>query len=237
MRFTRRGPAAAYRRLFSGYRGPLSVIVQGMLLAFIGLFLFVFNLHDYASYQQLTGHIIKAYVETNALDGSYSSSWVQLDSSNNLFNFNKTDFQPQVTEFFKGQKLDLYYMPDAPPQVVAIQSYDQFGNQTTKFVTSVYQQNPATYSTGMGPVPGLVILLLGAAAIAFGAFRYKQARDRTREDEATSAPSAAFARSPLAKYSNQPPIYTPPSKYVSPEKSLPPQDDDGTDYSFKEYKE
>lgn len=237
MRYTRRGPSAAYRRLFSGYRGPLSVMVQGMLIAFIGLALVVFNLHDYAPYQKLSGHIIKAYEETNTLDGSYSSSWVQLDSSNNLYNFNKNDFQPPVAGFFKGEQLDLYYIQQTPPLVVAIQSYDQFGSLATKYEAQMYRQTPNSYSTGMGPVPGLVILLLGAAALAFGAFMYKRARDRRREDEKPLVVSEAYARSPLAKYSRQPPTYIPPSKYLSPEKSMPPQDEGGTDYTFQEYQE
>jgi len=56
-----------YTRLFSSYRGPLSVFVQGMLGAFIGLALLIFNLNDSAPYQKLTGHVAQGYDET--LDG------------------------------------------------------------------------------------------------------------------------------------------------------------------------
>ncbi|MGB8346410.1 MAG: hypothetical protein WCD86_16110 [Ktedonobacteraceae bacterium] len=215
-----------YTRLFSSYRGPLSVIVQGMLVAFIGLALLVFNLNDSAPYQKLTGHVAQGYDET--LDGMYDSSWIQLDSSSNLFNYVDSDFQPSLTQpFFKGQKIVIYYTLDTPPRVVAIQTYDQFGDPGAKYATSEYAQNPNAYSTGIGPIPGVVVLLIGLLAIAFGAFRYKQARDRKRE-EAEEA----------ARPSRRPALYaTMPPKYVSPSKSLPPQDDSATDFSFKEYRE
>src|SRR5579872_2969139 len=130
-----------YTRLFSSYRGPLSVIVQGMLVALVGLALFVFNLNDSAPYQKLTGHVAQGYEETDSY-GQYSSSWVQLDSSKNLFNFDKDGFQPAVSQpFIRGQKITIYYTTDTPPQVAAIQFYNQFGDPTIKDVTAAYKQN------------------------------------------------------------------------------------------------
>lgn len=219
-----------YSRLFRGYRGPLSVLVQGLFVLCIGLALLVFNLNDSAQYQTLTGHIVQGYDET--LDGYYSSSWVQLDSSKNLYNYVETDFQPSLSQpFYKQQKITIYYIPGTPPQVIAIQTFDQFGSQSTKYTTSGYRQNPNAYSTGMGPIPGVIVLLIGLLAIAFGGFKYKQARDHMREEAEEAARPSPFASRNSTPYATMPP------KYVSPSKSLPSQADSPPDYSFKEFKE
>jgi hypothetical protein len=219
-----------YTRLFRGYRGPLSVLVQGMLVAFIGLALLLFNLNDSAPYQTLTGHVVQGYDET--LDGYYSSSWVQLDSNSNLYNYVETDFQPSLNQpFFKDEKITIYYIPGTPPQIVAIQTFDQFGVQSTKYTTSGYTQSPNSYSTGIGPIPGVVVLIIGLLAIAFGWFRYKQARDHMREEAEEAKRLSPFASRNATPYSTMPP------KYVSPSKSLPSQADTPPDFSFKEFKE
>lgn len=220
-----------YTRLFSRYRGPLSVLVQGMLVVIIGLALVLFNLNDNVSYQKITGHVVNAYEETDSF-GQYSSSWVQLDSSKDLFNFDKDGLHPAASQpFIRGQEITIYYTNDTPPQVAAIQFYNQFGDPTTKDVSDPYQQNPNTYSIGIGPIPGLVVLLIGLLVIAFGGFKYKQARDHMREEAEEAARPSSFASR------NSTPYATLPPKYVSPSKSLPSQADSPPDYSFKEFKE
>jgi hypothetical protein len=221
---------SGYTRLFRGYRGPLSVLVQGILIAFIGLALLLFNLNDSAPYQTLTGQVVQGYEETDF--GQYSSSWVQLDSSKNLYNYVETDFQPSLSQpFFKDEQITIYYIPGTPPQIVAIQTFDQFGNPSTKYTTSGYTQNPNSYSTGMGPIPGVIVLIIGLLAIAFGVFRYKQARNRMREEAEEAKRPSPFASHISTPYASMPP------KYVSPAKSLPSQADTPPDFSFKEFKE
>ncbi len=72
---------------------------------------------------------------------------------------------------FKGEKIDIYYKDATPRQVMAIQLYDQFGDPTTKYTTSAYDQNPTTYQKqGVGPGFGEFIVALGPILAAIGGY-------------------------------------------------------------------
>src|SRR5712692_195177 len=41
-------------------------------------------------------------------------------------------------QFFKYERVDVYYNDDTPKSIVALQMYDPFGSPTTKYTTSDY---------------------------------------------------------------------------------------------------
>jgi hypothetical protein len=218
----RRGPSS-YAGHSSSSSSPLLLILEGMLVAFIGLFLLVYNLNDTAPYLKISGHVKNEY-EHLINDGlgnmQYDSNWLQIDSNSNLFVFSKNDFQPIVADksFFKGQKIDIYTTNDTPKKVAAIQLYDQFGVPSIKYVTATYKQNPTTYSTGsLSPIVGLVIMLIGLLVMAYGTRKYLQARKRKLAVASTPSISNYTNRS----WGNTSSLSKP---YESPMKSLPPHE-------------
>jgi hypothetical protein len=214
----------------TGSHIPWSQILLGLIVAIIGLFLMVYNWNDTAPYLKISGHVTNEY-EHLINDGlgnmEYDSNWLKIDSDKNIYVFDKRIFQPVVSDksFFKGQKIDLYVTDDDPPNVAAIQLYDQFGVPSIKYVTPPYKQNPNTYSTGsLSPMVGLVIMIIGLLVMAYNYWKYRLARKRLLAEEAAQSVSSTLSL-PIAWDSNIPPrgpTYGP--AYESPKKSLPPQE-------------
>ncbi len=225
---SRRRMSSSYADQIRGSRSQWQLILYGIVVAIIGLFLLVYNLNDTAPYLKISGHVTNEY-EHLLNDGlgnmQYDANWLQIDSSKDLFVFDKNDFTPVVADksFFKGQKIDIYATNDTPKQIAAIQLYDQFGIASTRYVTAEYEQNPNTYSTGsLSPIVGLVIMLIGLFVMIYGAWKFLQARNRLRAEEAAASASSYASRTWGNTSSSLGSSLSTP--YKSPKKSLPPQD-------------
>src|SRR6266851_4638370 len=106
----RRRAGFLYSRYMARIRGPVGILLQGGLFAFIGLLIFLVNLASSAGpIQKVTGNIQDAYVQT--LDGAYHENWLVLSNSTGIFIFDRNSFHPvwDDSNVFRGQKIDVYY--------------------------------------------------------------------------------------------------------------------------------
>ena len=162
---------SAFANLFKGIRGPIALILQGMVVALIGLALILGSLNNTASYLKASGHLETVY--TNQNDPS-QGSYLKLVGSQELYSAILADFHPAWDgQFFKNQRVDIYYEDREPKVVVAMQLYDQFGEPAQKLTTTTYDQNPTTYQIGaITPQVGIVILVAGLVVAGIFAFVY-----------------------------------------------------------------
>lgn len=164
------GASSVYRRMFANIRGPIALIIQGAAIALVGLVVVIANLGSSTAPVQVDKSTISDVYEHTS-NGVYDATWVTL-ADNELFIFDKTKLNPNWNNSaFKGERIDIYYQPATPDQVMAIQLYDQFGDPTAKYTTPAYDQNPNTYQKpGAGPGLGEVILALGVILAAIGGY-------------------------------------------------------------------
>lgn len=210
-------------RLYSGYmtkfRGPFSVLLQGMLIAFIGLILLVVNFaNSYGQIKTMSGHLVQDYIRTD--NGEYNASLIQIDTGNQIFIFDGTAMRPEWSDYAPpiGQKLEVYYEDDVMPyKVLAIQLYDTSGNPSILFATSGFKQGSTTYQkTTVDPRIGVGVLLVGLVVAFFGAILvYMRTRDR-RLFPKKARPFASLSLQERIEVMQSRPYKTPPPKYVSP---------------------
>ena len=115
-------------------------------------------------YKQMTGYIQNFYQVTN-INGEYGASYLQVGTNpDDLFMFNNNALHPAWDgQFFKNEKVDVYYIDGTPRRLVALQMYGPSGNLTKKFVTTDYfnSQNASPISnTGLNI--GVILILSGA---------------------------------------------------------------------------
>ena len=207
--------AGVYARRMAGVRGPVGILLQGALIAFVGLLVTIFNLNNSVPIEKTSGAIQSDYVHSHAdTPGNYvyNASWLQISTSIDLFIFNKNDFHPTWNDHvIRGQKVDIYYAGQSPKTILAIQLYDDGGNPSTRYTTTAYDKNPNAYFTpgagldvGLGIFAvGLLIAIVGALVVAT---RHRRRVALARE---TTSSSMAPARS---LYASPPPKYEPPSR-------------------------
>lgn len=206
--------AGVYARRMSGVRGPVGILLQGALIAFVGLLVTIFNLNNSVPIQKTSGAIQSDYVHSQGIPGNYvyHASWLQISTSNDLYIFNKNDFHPTWNDHvIQGQKVDIYYTGQSPKTVLAIQLYDEGGNPSTRYTTTAYDQNPNAYFTpGAGLDVGLGIFAVGLLIAVVGALvvatRYRRRVALARETTSSSMAPA------VSLYASPPPKYEPPSR-------------------------
>ncbi len=134
--------AGVYARRMAGVRGPVGILLQGALIAFVGLLVTIFNLNNSVPIEKTSGAIQSDYVHSHAdTPGNYvyNASWLQISTSIDLFIFNKNDFHPTWNDHvIRGQKVDIYYAGQSPKTILAIQLYDDGGNPSTRYTTTAY---------------------------------------------------------------------------------------------------
>ena len=156
-----RGSSAVYAKFFKDIRGPRAIVLQGMVIAVIGLILTVANLNNTVNYQKNTG-----LVDTVVADG-----YLKLQGSDTLYAYVPGDFHPTWDgTFIADQKVDVIYEGGDPNVVEALKFYDSSNVLTQKLTTATYDQNPSTYQKGgISPQIGLGILVIGLILTAIGA--------------------------------------------------------------------
>ena len=152
----------AGRSRFKSYFNPVVRILQGLFIIGIGIFLIVVN--SGSPYKGITGRIqdISAF----SPEGQNYTSYLQISTDpNDLFIFDKNALHPFWNgQFFKNERVDVYYSDTTPKRIVALQMYDLFGNPTTKFTTTDYtnSQNTSPLSN-IGLDIGVILSLLGVS--------------------------------------------------------------------------
>jgi hypothetical protein len=146
------------RSCFKRYFNPVVRVLQGLFIIGIGIFLIVVN--SGSPYKEITGHIqdISAF----SRDGQDYTSYLQISTDpNELFIFDK-NWPFWNGQFFKNERVDVYYRDTTPKLIVALQIYDLFGRPTTKFTTTDYanSQNASPLSN-VGLDIGVILILLG----------------------------------------------------------------------------
>jgi hypothetical protein len=169
---------SAFANLFKGIRGPIALILQGMVIVLVGLIMILGSLNNTASYLKASGHLETAYInQYDANQGAY----LKLAGSQELYSATLADLHPAWDgQFFKNQRVDIYYEDRQPKVVVAMQLYDQFGEPALKLTTTTYDQNPTTYQIGaITPQVGIVVLVAGLVVTGIFAFVYIMRRRNT----------------------------------------------------------
>jgi len=148
------------RSRFKRYFNPVVRVLQGLCILGIGIFLIMVNAGS--PYKEITGHIqdISAF----SRDGQNYTSYLQINTDpNDLFIFDKNALHPFWNgQFFKNERIDIYYSNTTPKRIGALQMYDLFGSPTTKFTTTDYtnSQNASPLSN-VGLDIGVILILLG----------------------------------------------------------------------------
>jgi len=148
------------RSRFKRYFNPIVRVLQGLCILGIGIFFVVVNAGS--SYKEITGHLrdISAF----SPDGQNYTSYLQINTDpNDLFIFDKNALHPTWNgQFFKNERVDVYYSDTAPKRIVALQMYDLSGSPTTKYTTTDYtnSQNASPLSN-IGLAIGIIVILLG----------------------------------------------------------------------------
>jgi hypothetical protein len=145
------------------YFKSLMHVLSGLFIIGIGIFLLVVNAGS--PYKEITGHVqedMPAYSQ----DGQSRTSYLRISTDpNDLFILDKNALQPTWNgQFFKNERVDVYYSGDTPKRIVALQVYDLFGRPTTKFTTTDYinSQNASPISN-VGLDIGVILVLLGVS--------------------------------------------------------------------------
>ena len=151
-------------RIRSDFRqsSPITRILQGLFIAAIGVVIIVVNLNTTVQFQKVSGHITE--IDESTANGVYKASNLSIDSSDDIFIFNKDNFTPTWSDnVYKRQRVDVYYQDGTPKKVVAIVLYDPFGTSSSKFTTSDYDaaMKGSTSSPSLALIIGAIIVLLG----------------------------------------------------------------------------
>ncbi len=140
---------------------PILRILQGLCMIGIGIFLLVVNLGS--PYKEISGHIQNITSPTDSY-GEHNMDYLQINTDpNTLYIFDKNALHPAWNDqFFKNERVDVYYSDGTPRRIGALQMYDLSGNPTTKFTTSDYtnSQNASPISN-IGLDIGVILLLFG----------------------------------------------------------------------------
>jgi hypothetical protein len=214
-----RGVSRLYSNYLAKFRGPFSVLLQGMLIALIGVILLVVNFADsYGQIKTMSGHLVQDYIRTD--NGEYNASLIQIDTGNQIFIFDGTAMQPEWSDDAPpiGQKLEVYYEDDVMPyKVLAIQLYDSSGNPSILFATPGFKKGSTTYQkTTVDPAIGTGVLLFGLFVALIGAVLvYMRTRDR-RLFPQKARPFSSLSLQEQIEVMQSRPYKTPPPSYVSP---------------------
>jgi len=178
-----------------GYRPPrvrfytnrdrlIITLLQALFFIAIGVVLVYFNvnsINDTEANQihKITGHITQEYRYT--VNGQYSGTFINIDSSKDIYIFDKNTLTPSWNEnVTQRQRVDIYYKDGKPLRIVAIQLYDTFGNPLQKFTTPAFTASE-NQSPSSGSIWGIVI---GAGLILMSPFwSIKSIRGYLRSDK------------------------------------------------------
>lgn len=228
------GASRLYSGFFRGFRGPFSVLLQGMLIALIGLVLLVANFNNaYGQTKKMSGHLVQDYVRT--YNGDYNASLIQIDTGSQIFIFDKTTLQPAWSDDTApiGAKVDVYYEDDIMPyKVLAIHVYATSTNPAILYTTPDFTISSTTYQkTGLDPRVGTVVMIVGLLIALFGAFLvYRRTRDRQLFPK-KAKPFSSLSMQEQIEVMQSTPYSTPPPRYISPtaiRKSLEQEKKSGT---------
>jgi hypothetical protein len=152
-------------------KGSITHILQGIFVLVLGLVFIIANANPGIQYKEISGRIQDLYEHT--INGQYNSNWLSIYSDpQDIFIFDKNALHPAWNyQFFKGEQIDIYYVDEIPKTVVALQFYDQLGDQLTKYTTSDYQPNQqSTPLTNIGFDIGVVLSIIGLLMIGFALY-------------------------------------------------------------------
>lgn len=156
-------------RLYTKKDRLIITLLQALFFLALGAVLIYFNVNSYnAAVNQIhktTGHITNEFEST--INHQYNGTWINIDSSKDIYIFNKNTFTPPWDErVTRRQRVDIYYKDGRPLKIVAIQLYDIFGNPLQKFTTPDFTagQNQAPSA---GSIWGIAI---GAGLLLIGLF-------------------------------------------------------------------
>ena len=157
-------PVRSRERIRSDFRqsSPIVRILQGLFIAAIGVVIIVVNLNTTAQFQKVSGHITE--IDDSTANGVYKASNLSIDSSDDIFIFNKNNFTPAWSDrVYKQQQVDIYYQDGTPKKVVAIVLYDPFGTSSSEFTTPDYDAatKGSVSSPSLALIIGAIIVLLG----------------------------------------------------------------------------
>ena len=137
-------------------------ILPGFLLIGLGIFLLMVN--SGSPYKEITGHVQKS-ITINSQDGQSGISYLQISTDpNDLFILYKNSLHPSWNgQFFKNERVGVYYSGDTPKRIGALQMYDLSGRPTTKFFTNDYMNSQKTSPlSNTGLDIGVILILVGA---------------------------------------------------------------------------
>ncbi|HEU5230818.1 MAG TPA: hypothetical protein VFU49_23550 [Ktedonobacteraceae bacterium] len=154
-------------RLYTSKDRLIITLLQALFFIAIGsalIYFNVLNINDPATDQvhKITGHITKEYTYT--VNNQYSGTFINIDSSKDIYIFDKNTFTPAWDEHVTSrQRVDIYYKDGRPLRIIAIQLYDTFGNPVQQFTTPAFSatanQSQSSAST-WGLVIGVVLVLI-----------------------------------------------------------------------------
>ncbi len=205
-----------YSRYMLKLKGPVGILLQGALIAFIGALVAVFSLNNTTLIKKATGIIQHDYVEshTDYASGSqvYDNTYLDIGGTDGVFIFGKNNFHPVWDDHvFVGQRVDIYYVDGTPRQVLALQLYDESGNPSTRFTTPPFDQDPRAYHMpGIGVEGGLTVMGVGLLFAVAGAILIIRSRRRSTTLAREMTSHAVMQTS--SPYASPPPKYEPPTK-------------------------
>jgi hypothetical protein len=151
---------AEMQKKFQRSKIPGWNILQGLFLVIIGIAFIASNAAG-SPYKEITGHITSGY--THTINGVYDATYLQINTDpNEFFIFDKNTLTPAWATPVLHARVDIYYSDGTPKHVVAIQTYDVYGDPTTRYTTSEYlnyqQQSPVS---NIGLDVGVILIALG----------------------------------------------------------------------------
>lgn len=166
VRVTCRSPGL---RLYTKKDKLIITLLQALFLIALGGVVIYFNVNSNNAaadqIHKITGHITNEY--ESRLNNQYNGTWINIDSSKDIYIFNKNAFTPPWDEnVTQRQRVDIYYKDGRPFKIVAIQLYDVFGNPLQKFTTADFTAGQKQ-APSAGSIWGIVI---GAGLVLFGLF-------------------------------------------------------------------
>ena len=210
--------------------GPVARILQGLFILAVGVVIMAVNLSTISSpFQKVTGHITET--DEHLVNGAYDASYLQIDTSSDIFIFDRNAFHPVWNDqVYKRQRVDVYYQDGTPKKVVALELYDLFGGPSTRFTTAEYDtaiKNPSNPSLAF--IIGALIALAGLLWIARSVWILVMPRLSSRTQPTTMNASLSQSYVPLER--NGISATMPPPKPQSITRS---EQEDGN-YGFREY--
>lgn len=138
-------------------------VLSGLFIIGIGIFLFVVNVGS--PYKEISGHVLLD-TPANSQNGPSSTSYVRMSTDpNDLFILDANALHPTWNgQFFKNERVDVYYSSAMPYRIGALQMYDLSGRPTTKFTTTDYTNSlNASPISNVGLDSGVLLVLLGVS--------------------------------------------------------------------------